>query len=115
MEELGQPQKGPTPLYCDSQAAIAMSKNPVHRERTKHIGVKTHYLRDQVRNKELELIYVHTSVQAADGLTKSLHGPALKNCNRLMGLETYDGTRTKSNGDASAVVHMAVGMEHTWA
>ena len=85
-QELGHPQDGPTTLFSDSTSAIAMSKNPVHRERTKHIAVKTHYVRDQVSLGNLRLIYVHTSVQAADTLTKSLGGTAFGKCRELMGL-----------------------------
>jgi len=91
LEELGHPQKGPTVINCDSTAAIAMSRNPVHRERTKHIAVKAHYLRDQVKNEIVDLTYVHTSVQAADALTKSLAGPAHLKCTEKIGVVPYDG------------------------
>ena len=86
LEELTHTSHRPTIIHCDSTAAIAMSKNPVHRERTKHIGVKAHYIRNQVRLGNLILTYVHTSVQAADILTKSLGGTALRSCCHLMGL-----------------------------
>ncbi|GJX48040.1 retrovirus-related pol polyprotein from transposon TNT 1-94 [Tanacetum coccineum] len=36
------------PLYCDSQSAIAISYNPVHHSRTKHINVHYHFIKEQV-------------------------------------------------------------------
>ena len=92
LEELTHTSHRPTIIHCDSTAAIAMSKNPVHRERTKHIGVKAHYIRNQVRLGNLILTYVHTSVQAADIMTKSLGGTALKQCCNIMGLSDTRST-----------------------
>ncbi|CAI7890308.1 unnamed protein product [Closterium sp. NIES-54] len=40
LAELGEEQQGPTPLYCDSQGAIALAKNPVLHGLTKHMRVK---------------------------------------------------------------------------
>ncbi|CAI7917915.1 unnamed protein product [Closterium sp. NIES-53] len=40
LAELGEEQQGPTPLYCDSQGAIALAKNPVLHGLTKHMNVK---------------------------------------------------------------------------
>ncbi|GJP69083.1 hypothetical protein CLOP_g25705 [Closterium sp. NIES-67] len=42
LAELGEEQQGPTPLYCDSQGAIALAKNPVLHGLTKHMKVKWH-------------------------------------------------------------------------
>ncbi|CAI7739872.1 unnamed protein product [Closterium sp. NIES-53] len=42
LAELGEEQQGPTPLYYDSQGAIALAKNPVLHGLTKHMGVKWH-------------------------------------------------------------------------
>ncbi|CAI7835867.1 unnamed protein product [Closterium sp. NIES-53] len=42
LAELGEEQQGPTPLYCDSQGAIALAKNPVLHGLTKHMREKWH-------------------------------------------------------------------------
>jgi hypothetical protein len=76
-----------------------MSVNPVHRERTKHIDVKAHYVREQVSDGKLELKYVHTSVQAADTFTKSLGGTAFKNCRELIGMVASSGPQEESTGE----------------
>ncbi|GJP84946.1 hypothetical protein CLOP_g14991 [Closterium sp. NIES-67] len=48
LAELGEEQQGPTPLYSDSQGAIALAKNPVLHGLTKHMKVKWHWVRSVV-------------------------------------------------------------------
>ncbi|CAI7911581.1 unnamed protein product, partial [Closterium sp. NIES-54] len=61
LAELGEEQQGPTPLYCDSQGAIALAKNPVLHGLTKHMRVKWHWTRSMVAAGEVELHYVKTT------------------------------------------------------
>ncbi|CAI7771208.1 unnamed protein product, partial [Closterium sp. NIES-54] len=61
LAELGEDQQGPTPLYCDSQGAIALAKNPVLHGLTKHMRVKWHWTRSMVAAGEVELHYVKTT------------------------------------------------------
>ncbi|CAI7891177.1 unnamed protein product [Closterium sp. NIES-53] len=70
LAELGEEQQGPTPLYCDSQGAIALAKNPVLHGLTKHVRVKWHWTRSMVAAGEVELLYVKTTGQPADMMTK---------------------------------------------
>ncbi|CAI7822737.1 unnamed protein product [Closterium sp. NIES-54] len=72
LAELGEEQQGPTPLYCDSQGAIALSKNPVLHGLTKHMRVKWHWTRSMVAAGEVELHDVKTTRQPADMITKRL-------------------------------------------
>ncbi|CAI7874076.1 unnamed protein product [Closterium sp. NIES-53] len=72
LAELGEEQQGPTPLYCDSQGAIALPKNPVLHGLTKHMRVKWHWTRSMVATGEVELRYVKTTRQPADMMTKRL-------------------------------------------
>jgi len=60
------------PMYCDSQAAIAISCNPVQHSRTKHIAVRYHFIKEQVEKGIVELFFVGTEYQLADLLTKGL-------------------------------------------
>ncbi|CAI7888781.1 unnamed protein product [Closterium sp. NIES-54] len=72
LAELGEEQQGPTPLYCDSQGAIALAKNPVLHGLTKHMRVKWHWTRSMLAAGEVELHYVKTTGQPADMMTKRL-------------------------------------------
>nr|GEX38517.1 retrotransposon protein, putative, unclassified, expressed [Tanacetum cinerariifolium] len=60
------------PIYCDSKSAIAISCNPVHHTRTKHIDVRYHFIKDHVEKGSIELYFVGTEYQLADLFTKSL-------------------------------------------
>ncbi|CAA7045319.1 unnamed protein product [Microthlaspi erraticum] len=59
-------------VWCDSQSAICLSKNNVFHERTKHISYKYHFIREVIEEGEVEVSKVHTSVNPADILTKSV-------------------------------------------
>ncbi|CAI7797425.1 unnamed protein product [Closterium sp. NIES-54] len=72
LAELGEEQQEPTPLYCDSQGAIALVKNPVLHGLTKHMRVMWHWTRSMVAAGEFELHYVKTTRQPADMMTKRL-------------------------------------------
>jgi hypothetical protein len=44
------PQENPTEIYIDNQSAIALAKNPVYHERSKHIDTRHHFIREHVKN-----------------------------------------------------------------
>jgi hypothetical protein len=54
---------------CDSTSAISVAKNPVVHSKTKHIEVRSHFLRDNVEKGNIDLIHVATEKQLADFLT----------------------------------------------
>ena len=71
--ELGRISAGYSiPLLIDNQSAIALIKNPEHHERTKHIAIRYHFIRDIYEAGTIELEYVPTGDQVADVLTKAL-------------------------------------------
>ena len=72
LSELGYSQATPTPLYADNTSVIQIAANPVYHERTKHIEVDSHSIREAYDRRIITLPYVSTSVQLADVLTKSL-------------------------------------------
>ena len=62
----------PTVIYYDNQSCIKLSENPVFHDRSKHIDIQYHHLRDCVARKIMLLQYISTEEQDADILTKAL-------------------------------------------
>ncbi|GKB87460.1 retrovirus-related pol polyprotein from transposon TNT 1-94 [Tanacetum coccineum] len=60
------------PLYCDNKSAIALCCNNVQHSRAKHIDVRCHFIKEQVKNGIVELYFVRTECQLTDIFTKPL-------------------------------------------
>ena len=61
-----------TLIWTDNQSAKAMSTNDVHHQRTKHIDIRHHFIRDQIAAKEVRVDWIPTTDQLADIFTKAL-------------------------------------------
>jgi len=59
-------------LYCDNLSTINISKNPIQHNRTKHIDIRHHFIRDLVEDKVVTLEHVTTEEQLNDIFTKAL-------------------------------------------
>jgi hypothetical protein len=64
--------KNPIIIHEDNTGAIAMSKNPVHYEKTKHIHIRYHFIRDCIIDKDIDVVYLETKDMLADAMTKAL-------------------------------------------
>jgi hypothetical protein len=60
------------PLLCDNESAIRMADNPVEHNRTTHIDIWHHFLRDHQQKGDIEVFYVSTENQLADIFTTPL-------------------------------------------
>ena len=68
----------PTRVFIDNSSARQLAMNPVHHQRSKHIDIKYHWIRDMVADKVVILIHVPTEDQRADILTKTVSGVVFK-------------------------------------
>ena len=74
-------------IYEDNQAAIKLAANPTHHQRTKHIDVRYHFLRDLVSDSRIRLQYMESKLMIADALTKPLPRPLLADLRLRTGLQ----------------------------
>jgi hypothetical protein len=86
MKELCDQGNGPLTVFCDNQSAIAMTDKQNFSNKTKHVDVKFHFVRDMVKKEELELKYIATDVNIADLMTKPLGRVKMEQLRELAGL-----------------------------
>jgi hypothetical protein len=70
--EFGLSSSNATVIHADNQGANAFTKDTQFHRRTKHIDVRYHYTRDQIKDGSIQVEYVATANQKADILTKPL-------------------------------------------
>ena len=73
-------------LFCDSQSAIYLTKDQMFHERTKHIDIKYHYVRDVVAQGTLKVCKISTHDNPADMMTKLVPVAKFELCSNLVGL-----------------------------
>jgi hypothetical protein len=61
-----------TLILCDNQSYIKMTENPVSHDKSKHIEIRYHYIRDMVQRGALKLQYISIDEHVVDVLTKPL-------------------------------------------
>ena len=91
IEEVFQPLVNPTVLYCDNQAAIALTKDGSFHARTKHIDIRYHFIHFIVDSGSFLLVYCPTADMTADTLTKALPSVKVKHFATALGLRTTSG------------------------
>lgn len=79
LTEIGFSQNKATKIMCDNKAAIQISENPVQHDRTKHVEVDRHFIKEKLEAKIIELPFVQSEDQLADILTKATSGRIFEN------------------------------------
>ncbi|KAG8472851.1 hypothetical protein CXB51_034771 [Gossypium anomalum] len=87
LNELEQQQLDATEIRIDNKSAIELAKNPVNHERSKHIDIHFHFIRDHVKEESVKLVHVASREQVADIFTKPLSMVLLDNCKKLIGMK----------------------------
>jgi hypothetical protein len=72
LNELGVPCPRSARLWCDNMRAKYLASNPIFHRRMKHVEIDYHFVCDRVLQKLLEVWFISTDDQVADGLTKLL-------------------------------------------
>lgn len=75
-------------IFCDSQNALHLAKHQVFHERSKHIDVRHHFVRDIANKGIVSMVKVSTDENAADMLTKSLPTSKFRHCCKLVSAES---------------------------
>ena len=78
--------KGSVLLLGDNEYSLKLALNPVFHQRSKHIRIKYHSLRDRVEEGLIELCKVDTGLNAAGMITKNMGVGVLKVCKSLIGI-----------------------------
>ena len=70
LRDLGFGPQKPIDLYCDNKTAIAIAHNPVQHDRTKHVEVDRHFVKEKLDAEIISFPFISSEYQLADVLTK---------------------------------------------
>ena len=86
LKEMNFNQEKSTKIRVDNKSAIELAKNPVHHERSKHIDVRFYFIREHVKNGDMEMTHVASRDQVMDIFTKLLPEELFEKFKKLLGM-----------------------------
>jgi hypothetical protein len=86
LQELKCPQLESTEIRVNNKSAIELAKNPVYHERSKHIDVRFHSIREHIKDEEVRVVHVQSNEQATDIFTQVLPKQLFENCKQIFGM-----------------------------
>ena len=89
LSDIGCKSEEPTTMYEDNQGAIEISKNARFHNRTKHIDVRFHFVREKVLSNEVKVIYCPTEHMLADIMTKGLTKKIFQRLRSMLNVCSY--------------------------
>lgn len=84
LKGMGFEQDGPTPIYCDNLETKNLSEDPVHGDRTRHIDIKFHKIRQYIENGDVEIIWIDGTLNPSDIGTKPLVKASFEKCKKVV-------------------------------
>ena len=72
LNEIGYKQNDPSLILSDNQSTISLAKNPVFHQRTKHVEIQAHFIKEKVLDDIIHLEYCPSTVNSANLFTKPL-------------------------------------------
>jgi hypothetical protein len=91
LQQLGFKQETHTPLFVDNKGALDLAVSTKNHPKVKHISIKFHFVRDEVKSETVKLHYISTEDQIADVFTKPLGNLKFGKFKSLLHIQTRGG------------------------
>ena len=87
LNEIGYTPSNEMNLYCDNRAGIHIAQNPIQHDRTKHVEIDRHFIKEKLETKIVKLPFVKSEDQLADVLKKAVSSRVFYNSLGKLGIE----------------------------